>query len=39
MTDLVKQFEGLRLTSYYCPAGYKTIGYGMELGKKFREYS
>ncbi len=26
--DLIKQFEGLRLTSYYCPAGYKTIGYG-----------
>lgn len=28
VTDLIKQFEGLRLNSYYCPAGYKTIGYG-----------
>ena len=27
-TDLIKKFEGLRLTSYYCPAGHKTIGYG-----------
>ncbi|WP_342270459.1 lysozyme [Rickettsia endosymbiont of Orchestes rusci] len=27
-SDLIKQFEGLRLNSYYCPAGHKTIGYG-----------
>lgn len=26
--DLVKRFEGLRLTSYKCPAGVWTIGYG-----------
>jgi len=26
--NLIKQFEGLRLTPYYCPAGHKTIGYG-----------
>jgi len=25
---LIKQFEGLRLTSYYCTAGKCTIGYG-----------
>lgn len=25
---LIKQFEGLRLQSYLCPAGYQTIGYG-----------
>lgn len=24
----IKKFEGVRLTSYYCPAGYKTIGVG-----------
>lgn len=24
----VKEFEGLRLKAYYCPAGYQTIGYG-----------
>jgi len=27
-TDLIKKFEGLRLTPYYCSAGHKTIGYG-----------
>jgi lysozyme len=27
-TNLIKQFEGLRLTPYYCSAGHKTIGYG-----------
>ncbi len=26
--DLVKRFEGLRLTAYRCPAGVVTIGYG-----------
>ena len=26
--DLVKQFEGLSLTAYVCPAGVLTIGYG-----------
>lgn len=26
--DLIKQFEGMRLTSYKCPAGVWTIGYG-----------
>ena len=26
--DLIKKYEGLRLKSYRCPAGYKTIGYG-----------
>jgi len=25
---LIKQFESLKLKPYYCPAGYKTIGYG-----------
>lgn len=26
--DLIKRFEGLKLKSYYCPAGVLTIGYG-----------
>lgn len=26
--DLIKKFEGLRLTAYTCPAGILTIGYG-----------
>ena len=26
--DIVKEFEGLRLTAYRCPAGVLTIGYG-----------
>lgn len=26
--DLIKEFEGLRLTSYLCPANVYTIGYG-----------
>ncbi len=29
--DLIKEFEGLELRSYVCPAGYKTIGYGHKL--------
>jgi lysozyme len=33
--DLCKEFEGLRLTSYYCPAGVCTIGYGT-TGKNIR---
>lgn len=27
-TDLIKEFEGCELTSYVCPAGVLTIGYG-----------
>lgn len=27
-TPLVKEFEGLKLTAYYCPAGVATIGFG-----------
>jgi len=26
--DLIKQFEGLRLEAYLCPAKVPTIGYG-----------
>jgi lysozyme len=26
--ELIKEFEGKRLTAYYCPAGVLTIGYG-----------
>ena len=26
--DLIKRFEGLRLTAYKCPAGVWTVGYG-----------
>lgn len=26
--NLIKEFEGCRLTAYYCPAGVLTIGYG-----------
>lgn len=26
--DLIKRFEGLRLTAYKCPAGIWTVGYG-----------
>ena len=29
--SLIKEFEGLRLTAYFCPAGKKTIGYGHVL--------
>lgn len=29
---LIKQFEGLRLTSYLCPAGVWTVGYGHTSG-------
>lgn len=30
--DLIKQFEGLRLEAYLCPAGVWTIGYGSTNG-------
>ena len=30
--DLIKKFEGCRLTAYRCPAGVWTIGYGHTLG-------
>lgn len=30
--SLIRQFEGLRLTSYRCPAGVWTIGYGHTSG-------
>lgn len=26
--DIIKHFEGLKLSAYYCPAGKLTIGYG-----------
>lgn len=32
--DLIKQFEGLRLTAYKCSAGVYTIGYGHTRGVK-----
>lgn len=36
--DLIKQYEGLRLEAYLCPAGVPTIGYGhtkdVKLGQK-----
>lgn len=32
--DLIKHFEGLRLTAYKCPAGVYTIGYGHTRGVK-----
>lgn len=32
--EQVKEFEGLRLTSYKCPAGVWTIGYGHTRGVK-----
>lgn len=31
---LIKKFEGLRLTSYKCPTGYWTIGWGHTYGVK-----
>jgi lysozyme len=39
--NLIKQFEGLRLDAYICPAGIPTIGYGhtgeVRLGMKITE--
>ncbi len=32
--NLIKQFEGLRLNAYRCPAGRWTIGYGHTKGVK-----
>lgn len=32
--NLIKKFEGLRLTAYKCPAGVYTIGYGHTKGVK-----
>lgn len=32
--ELIKQFEGCRLTAYKCPAGVLTIGYGHTAGVK-----
>ena len=34
--NLIKQFEGVRLTAYKCPAGVYTIGYGHTRGVKRR---
>ena len=31
---LIRQFEGLRLSAYRCPAGIPTIGYGSTAGVK-----
>jgi lysozyme len=32
--DLIKEFEGLRLEAYKCPAGVWTVGYGTTKGVK-----
>ena len=32
--ELIKQFEGLKLEAYLCPAGIPTIGYGHTAGVK-----
>ena len=32
--DLIKRYEGLVTHSYFCPAGYPTIGYGHVKGVK-----
>ena len=32
--NVIKQFEGIRLTAYKCPAGVYTIGYGHTRGVK-----
>lgn len=32
--DLIKQFEGLRLEAYLCPAGVPTVGWGSTKGVK-----
>lgn len=34
LIDLIKHFEGCRLTAYQCPAGIWTIGYGHTAGVK-----
>ncbi|MFY9590268.1 lysozyme [Rickettsia endosymbiont of Halotydeus destructor] len=35
---MIKQFESLRLKPYYCPAGFKTIGYGHVIKPHERLY-
>lgn len=40
MIELIKKYEGLRLTAYRCPAGVWTIGYGTTIypnGQKVKE--
>jgi lysozyme len=32
--ELIKRFEGCKLTAYKCPAGILTIGYGHTYGVK-----
>jgi len=32
--DIIKQYEGLRLEAYLCPAGIPTIGWGHTFGVK-----
>ena len=34
---LIKEYEGLRLSAYLCPAGIPTIGYGSTKGVKMGE--
>jgi len=36
--DLIKQFEGLRLDAYLCPAGVPTIGWGHTKGVKMGQH-
>lgn len=36
--DLIKQFEGLRLDAYRCPAGIPTIGWGHTKGVKMGQH-
>lgn len=31
-SNIIKEFEGLKLSPYICPSGYKTIGYGHKIG-------
>ena len=37
--DLIKNFEGLRLTPYLCSAGVPTIGYGSTFYEDGRKVS
>ena len=36
--DLIKEFEGLRLDAYRCPAGIPTIGWGHTKGVKMGQH-
>ena len=36
--DLIKEFEGLRLDAYRCPAGIPTIGWGHTKGVKLGQH-